>query len=350
MANENKLNLEDLTIQTVFADGDVLDSNPADDEKDNNPDLNQDPPAPEGGEGDDSKDGEGNEGGDDENEGDEPSIFQALSERLGYEVEGEFKEDYDGLAEYTKKVAEKMIESQLGDLFKALPDVEEYMTFRLNGGNPKEFFGNTETTTDFASLEITEDNVQMQELVITELLRSQGFTADEIKETIEDYKDTNILYKQAKKAHPKVVAAESSRKEEVLRAQAKAKEEVDRAAEQRWAEIKSTIDKGALKGFTVPEKDKKEFYEWLSVPVDQSGKSKRALDREKMDTETMLAMEYLFYKNFELGKLAQNIQNTTKANNLREKLQNSNQGASARLKGGKGTSSTLKLPPLKEII
>lgn len=359
--NKEKLDLSSLNIQTIFSDADPIENTDSssindevevENEKSQEKENSNNSTSGQNDQAADTNPSEGKKENDkEEGKNDDKTIFHALNERLGYEVEGEFDEDYDGLANYTKKIAEKMVEAQFSDLFKALPDVEEYMAFRLNGGNPKEFFAANETTTDFSSLDITEDNTKAQELVIATLLKAQGFSQDEIQETIEDYKDTNILFKQAKKALPKVVQMDTAKKEQLLSQQAAQKEAQDKQAREKWEAIKSTIGTGSIKGFIIPEKEKSEFYNWMSVPVEASGKSQRTLDREKMDTETMLAMEYLFYKKFELGKLAQNVKNTNQANNLRSKLNNSNQGASARMnQGGQSSSLGVKLPRLNEII
>ncbi|HAH23897.1 MAG TPA: hypothetical protein DCL77_09080 [Prolixibacteraceae bacterium] len=355
-----KLDLSTLNIQTIFSDGDTVGTEvPKTEEsnKDTDDEKNGDNTDDNQGEDQDTEtsdtgtDGDGTKDDDNKDDSVEKSMFQVLNEKLGYEVEGEFKEDYDGLTEYTKKVADKMVESQLGELFKALPDVEEYMAYRLNGGNPNEFFGTAENSTDFTSIELVEENVMTQELVVATLLKSQGYAPDEIKETIEDYKDTNILFKHARKALPKVIAMDTARKENLMTEQAKLKADQDKDAAQKWEAIKTTIGTGELKGFIVPEKEKNEFYNWMSAPIDANGKSQRTLDRETMDTETMLAMEYLFYKKFELGKLAQNVKNTTQANTLRSKLNNSNQGASARMnQGGQNSSQGVKLPKLSELL
>ena len=47
----------------------------------------------------------------------EKGIIETLTERLGYEVEGSFADDYDGLEKYTSAVASKIAEEQLGSIF-----------------------------------------------------------------------------------------------------------------------------------------------------------------------------------------------------------------------------------------
>ena len=122
-------------------------------------------------------------------------------------------------------------------------------------------------------------------------------------------------------------------------------------AQTQWTNIKNTIDQGQVRGFNIPNADRKKFYSWMSEAVDNQGRTQRLLDREKMDLETQVAMEYLLWKNFDLNKLLSNTQNTKKAQNLKQKLQQ-NKPASQRMKGGRNSASKApaKLPSLKELL
>ena len=89
----------------------------------------------------------------------------------------------------------------------------------------------------------------------------------------------------------------------------------------------------------------------MSDAVDNQGRTQRLLDREQMDLETQVAMEYLLWKKFDLSKLVSNTKNTKKAQNLKQKLQQ-NKPASQRMKGGRNAASKApaKLPSLKDLL
>ena len=77
---------------------------------------------------------------DTETEETEVSIISTLKERLGYDVEGEFEDDYDGIAGLTKAMAEKIAEEQFASVFQSFPDIQEYLNYRVSGGDPDKFF------------------------------------------------------------------------------------------------------------------------------------------------------------------------------------------------------------------
>lgn len=311
------------------------------------PPVNPEPGEPNGEPGEPGEPGDpaDPDGGDDEK-----SMFQVLQEKLGFEIEGDFQEDYDGLVDFTRKTAEKMLEAEFQQLFTALPDVAEYMAYRQNGGDPSKFFQKAVSQVDYATLEVREDDDSTNSVVVSELLRRQGFTPEEIKEMVEDYKDTGILYKQAAKAKPKLAKLQADERQAELTRQADERRQQEEQARQRWEEIQTTINSGVVQGFVIPEADKRGFFEWMAKPVDQSGKTQRHAAREKMTTDQMLAMEYLFYKGFDLNKLVQNTKNTQQAINLRNKLSQSKSGASVRMKSSAQTSARgVKLPGLNEL-
>ena len=75
-----------------------------------------------------------------EGEESEASIISTLKERLGYEIEGDFEDDYDGIAGLTKAMAEKIAEEQFRSVFQSFPDIQEYLNYRVSGGDPDKFF------------------------------------------------------------------------------------------------------------------------------------------------------------------------------------------------------------------
>ena len=73
----------------------------------------------------------------------------------------------------------------------------------------------------------------------------------------------------------------------------------------------------------------------MATPVDNKGRSQRLIDREKLDQESILAMEYLMYKGLDISKLVSAKVNTKQAASLKAKLKSSKPTASRRMKGNK---------------
>ena len=283
-------------------------------------------------------------------EAEEPGVIDTLRTKMGYEVAGEFSEDYDGVVGFTQAVAQEIAKEQLDAVFGQFPDVEQYLQYRYNGGDAKKYFQATNPNVDFGAIELTDEDVSMQRMVVQEFLQRQGYTADEISETVQEYVDAGILMGQATRSLGKLKIAQEKEAKDLVAAQQRQAEENQRQVQQQWQSIRTTIDAGTVKGFTIPNADRNKFFSWMSDAVDNQGRTQRLLDRESMDLETQVAMEYLLWKNFDLSKLVANTKNTKQAKNLKEKLQQ-RKPSNQRMKGGQTSyKAPKKLPSLKDLL
>ena len=288
-------------------------------------------------------------------EGEEPAteeagVIDVLRSKLGYEVEGDFAEDYDGVAKFTDAVAQEIAKEQLDTVFSQFPDVEQYLQYRYNGGDPKQYFQATAPVVDYAAVEITEDNVAIQRMVVEEFLHRSGYTGEEVAETVQDYIEAGMLQRQASRGLGKLQQSQAQEAVGVVERQKTEAASRKEQSQQQWTSIKGTIDTGTVKGFEIPNADRKKFYSWMSEAVDNQGRTQRLVEREQMDLETQVAMEYLLWKKFDLNKLVSSKQNTKQAQNLKQKLQQ-NKPASQRMKGSQSSYKAPKqLPSLKDLL
>lgn len=280
----------------------------------------------------------------------EVGVIDVLRSKLGYEVEGEFAEDYDGVVAFTQTVANEIAKEQLDSVFAQFPDVEQYLQYRYNGGDPKRYFQATAPQVDFSAIEIDPEDVSTQRGVVQEFLVRSGYTAEEIAETIQDYVDAGILERQATRSLGKLQKMQQQEAASILEKQQQEAQQRQQQVQQQWINIQNTINAGTVRGFEIPTADRKKFFSWMSDAVDNQGNTQRLIDRQSMDIETQVAMEYLLWKNFDLNKLVANRNNTQKAQNLKQKLQQNNT-ASKRMKGGQTSyKAPKKLPSLKDLL
>lgn len=280
----------------------------------------------------------------DQNEPDnqEGSFYENLHRLLGYEVEGEFEESVEGVAEYTKTVAQKIAEEEVRDLFESFPDVKEYLQFRLNDGDPAKYFESKYADPDYSTYSITENDEVTQEVVARKYLSQEGYNADQINEMIKDYRDTGLLFKQAKRFSERLVDLQKSKRQEVLYKQAEQAKIAEAQKEQMVSEINTVIDKGTLHNLVIPEKDRKEFRAWLLQP-DAKGQTRRQATMSNMTLAQKLELEYLAFKGFDLKDLIRKEANQTKINFLK------NTGSKGSRLGGTGVEKQSKPSALGNI-
>jgi hypothetical protein len=206
---------------------------------------------------------------------------------------------------------------------------------------------------DFSKMQVNEKDIGMQRKVVETFLDMQGYEPEEIQEAIQDYEDANLLYKNASRAVKKIASVQSRNKETMLQKQAEEAKTAAAQTQQTWKGIGSIINKGKLRDFAIPEADKKKFYNWMATPVDKQGRSQRLIDRDKLDQESILAMEFLVYKGLDLSKLINTKATTRQAVNLKAKLKSNAQTASRRMKGNKGaynkTQKRTTVPSLNKL-
>jgi len=280
----------------------------------------------------------------------EMSVIDTLSQRLGYEVEGDFSDDYDGLEKYTSAVASKIAEEQLSGIFEQYPDVREYFNYRANNGDPLKYFQAQQAEIDYQSMQVDE-NPAIQRRIIQDGMRMQGFTDDAISKMSDAYEDAGILKDNAEVYLEQLQKSQSTRKQQLLEQQQMQAEEQRKAASEYWSGVAKTVETGQLKGLQIPTRQRKQFYDWMTSPVDKSGTTQRDIDRSKLDQETALALEYLIYQGFDLNKLSQNVANTKKTQSLKAKLKSA-PSASTRMKSrSKSTvSKAVSLPSLRDLL
>jgi len=258
-----------------------------------------------------------------EKEDSDESVISELQKMLGYEVDKEYEESIEGIKDFTVDVAKQIALNEFEGFYKQYPVVKEFTEYVVSGGDPNEFFKISEH--DFSKVTLQEDDVDTQKDVLNVFLEKQGFGKDEIAEMIKDYEDTGILYKQSSRALPKIVELQQKQKEELIKRHEQEVIESQQREQQVWSEIEETISNGDLGGVVIPESDKKDFFKWMAVPVEE-GKSQRMIDREKLEITKLLQLEYLLYKGLDVSKLVKMKKNTKNAELLR-KIIDKNKGS-----------------------
>ena len=282
-------------------------------------------------------------------EAEEAGMFATLGAKLGYEVEGEFSEDYDGLAAYTSAVGEQIANEQLEKIFAAMPDVKEYYEYRANNGDPLKYFEAQQAEVDYNAVDL--NNEAHQKRVIVDGMRQQGFGDEDIVRMVESFEDAGILADNAGVYLKQLQATQGQRKEQLIAKQQEQAAQQRAEAEAYWNSVNETIQQGNLKGMQIPQRQRGKFYEWMTTPVTEQGYTQRDLDRQNIDQETALAVEYLLYQGFDLKKLASNAAATQKVSSLKSKL-TAAPSAGSRMKSRtkSGTTKPNGLPSLKDLL
>lgn len=234
----------------------------------------------------------------DEEEEESVSVIDALKKQTGFETDKDYSNDLDGASEFINDAAQQQAQEQLNQVFTQLPeDVQTYMEFRANGGEPEEFLQTY--STNWNETEIKEDNSEQHERIVRQRYREEGYSDDQIEEAIDDYKSSGVLYNEAKRSLNRLQTLEEQKQEQLVEQQQQQAQQQQEQIEEAWNEIEQTLDENnELNGLPVPESKKGEFYDWMSEPVEEvNGQpvSQRDLAAQQADVETLLTLDYVLY-------------------------------------------------------
>jgi hypothetical protein len=345
---EQKLNIADITFDDFIGDGlntlDEQETNPKDEleneeeseENDSDDSESESEPSSRKRSSDEDEDDDeelqsnkyAKEDEEDDDESDEEdseesgSVAESIAKALGYDIENDYADTEEGLVEFTKDIAQNIAEDQLNELFQQFPLVQKHLDFVLAGGDSEKFFQAYNPNLDYSQYEIDQNDSRTQKAFVSEYFKSKGHDEEFIKDMLEDYEDSGKLYDKAVVAQKQLATIQSKEREQIVEQQKREKQEQEKAQEEFWENVASTIDQGKeFAGIRIPEKEKAKFFDYISAPVDKSGRTRRDMDYANSELDVKLAIDYLMYKGMNLQDIITTKAKTESVKSLRDKIQ-----------------------------
>jgi len=274
---------------------------------------------------------------------DEP-LVEAVVKLSGYELLDEngkpkkYEDTEEGLIEVAKDLGEVIAKKEFDKLIKSDPEFEEFLEYKRTGGKLEDFV--QMKTNSWKAFKLDEENeTQLKEVVMADLMAG-GMSKEQAEITANMYKDTKRLKEFGKASHSKLVAAEEAQEEQRKQSFLEQQKANEAKLVKYYTDVKTTIDKGTLGNFTIPESEREDFYKFIAIAADESRRSKAVIEKSKLPLERLLQMDYLVYKQFDLNKLITNAAKTENVKTLRTRLRKQE---STGTNNGKG-ADTSKFP------
>jgi hypothetical protein len=275
---------------------------------------------------------------DDDVEADDTVVSEVLS-KLGYELDGEFADTAEGLADMTKEVASKMADDRIDDVLAAFPLVKEHLQYVLAGGESTNFMQAYDPNLDYNTFELTEDDTRSQKSILSDYFTIKGHDKEFIQELLEDYSDSGKLHGKAEAARQALGKQQSAQRAQLVEQERQKSAEQRAQQEQFWGGVADTIKNSKeFAGLQVSEKEKGKFFNYLSQPVNNNGYTQRDIDHAEAEMETKLAIDYLMYKGFNLESIINKKAKTKQSKSLRAKISKNEE----KVKNAKKASRTSK--------
>lgn len=259
---------------------------------------------------------------DEEDSEESGSVADSIAKALGYDVENSYADTEEGLIEFTKDIAQNIAEDQINELFQQFPLVQKHLDFVLAGGDSEKFFQAYNPTMDYSQYEIDQNDSRTQKAFVSEYFKNKGHDEEFIKDMLEDYEDSGKLYDKAVVAQKQLATIQSKERDQIVEQQKLEKKEQEKSQEEFWENVAATIDQGKeFAGIRIPEKEKAKFFDYISAPVDKTGKTRRDMDYSNSNLDVKLAIDYLMYKGMNLQDIITTKAKTESVKSLRDKIQ-----------------------------
>tara|TARA_R110002012_G_scaffold7491_1_gene35003 strand:- start:155 stop:1249 length:1095 start_codon:yes stop_codon:yes gene_type:complete len=254
-------------------------------------------------------------------EGTEDTVVSEVLSKLGYEVEGEYSDTSDGLAEMTKDVASQMADDRIDEVLDAFPLVRQHLEYVLNGGESENFMQTHDPNLDYNKFELAQDDTRSQKAILSDYFTEKGHDREFIKEMLNDYEDSGKLHTKAEQAKNALGKVQNKRKEQMLEQQKQQLQSQYKKQQDFWDGVNDTIQNSKeFVGLQVPEKEKSKFFNYLSKPITKEGYTQRDVDHSEAEMEVKLAIDYLMYKGFNLKDIIKTKATTQATKSLRQKI------------------------------
>lgn len=261
-----------------------------------------------------------------EEEGEPVPLFEQLSAELGMDehLDGtEYEETMEGFVDYTQDAVQTAMEQQWQQTFEQYPDIQQYVEYRMQGGDPEEY-QETMFNTSWQDREVPEDDTEQQKQIIRENL-SDDFGEEEIEEYLDEYEAAGTLETEAKKSLRQLQQEEEREQEQLLEKQEEKAQRQQEQIQEFWNDVEETIhQEDEFHGIPIPEGEKDDFFSFMAEDItDGQGVSQRDKMVQEMGLEERIAIDLILYHDFNLDKLAELKAKTKNAENLRDRLKSS---------------------------
>lgn len=347
---ENTPDIDSLTLDDVLGDGvdtigDVIDNDidETDDIEETDDDIEDDDLNEDYEDEYDDEDVEEEYEEEDDVEDDEEyedSIVAQVANTLGFELNDEYEDSVEGMTEFVRDVTQNAAEEQLQNLFSQFPEVQQHLDYVLNGGNSREFFQKQGSQIDFNALEIQENNVNMQRAIVAQYMQSKGIDQETIQDTLDTYEDSGRLFNNAERAKKHLADMQKQEEQQMIELQKQQYQQQQQELQEFWGEVADTIESGnEFAGIRIPDREKNNFFSYISEPVGPNGETQRDLDYSEAGVDVKLAIDYMMYSGFDLEGIIDKKARTKSARSLRDRIiSNEERVKNARRSGRKSRS------------
>lgn len=218
-----------------------------------------------------------------------------FKQELGYEVDGDFEDNLDGLLDYTRSAIPVAAKQLVNEIFEAYPQAQQLIE-HLRKGNSIDTFIMQFQSPESVSIQVDDKtDFKVLESIVKQDMEERGYSKEDVDAILNLSKEQNNLLTRAKAAQKSIESRFQSQIEAKKQAELDQIANAEREAKETAQKIESIISSGRLPNTVIPDTDKKAFADFI-MSVNESGENPRDLAWKNMSIEEMLYLDYLVFK------------------------------------------------------
>ena len=254
------------------------------------------------------------------------ALFDAVGESLGWNMADINEEDrpltVNDLTQYLADVVHQNSVPQYAD--ERIQKLDEFVK---NGGNFEDFYSVQKQTLSLDNIDLEQESNQKN--VISELLRYNGYTEEQINNKIARYEDADMLYEESEDALERLKNIRQIEADERIAQQEKlAKEQYEQQTKFMQSVTENINQLKDIRGITIPKEDRKALYDYI-FKVDANGLSQYQKDFDSNLTKNLIESAYFTMKGDTIITGAKKTGETSAAEKLRKLLRHQSKNHSS---------------------
>lgn len=253
----------------------------------------------------------------------EESIVGTLISQFGFEElkPDAYEETEEGIMKLARDSSNLMAQKAVEQLFEADPVLKQHFEFKKLGGDSKKFIDTFYPETDWSEVKLSEDDESQWDETLKADMRQKGFDSETIESMLKDFEIAGTKKERASKALVSLQTGQKTAKETLIAQQRAAKEQAEKDALENWKQVETLVKtSNSFKGIPIKEAEKSDFLRYISE-TDEKGMTARDRALQSFKLEDSLLLDYLLFKNFDIGRMVEVKAETKKASSLKERLQ-----------------------------
>ena len=248
------------------------------------------------------------------------ALFDAVVESFGWNID-DIEEDsrpvtVDGLTDYIRSVVEENSKPDYAD-----ERIEQLDAYVKNGGKFEDFYAAQQQQINYDTIDLRDES--NQRTVIRELLRTSGYTDEQINNKIDRYESADMLEEEAEDALSRLKVIKQQETAMLQQEQELARQQQEEQNRAFFEDVSSQINSLTnIRGIAVPKEDRKALFDYI-FKQDKDGMSQYQKDFNKNLSRNLIESAYFTMRADSFVTEAKKAGQTTAAQKLRQMLRHS---------------------------